>query len=192
MLANLANERDRPSLNLPRAQAIADILIAFGWTGARQNPKTDRETAANVLQPGVIANSIASVLFTRAIQGSELAQLAVDSPTPELLIDDLFLRYLSRFPTKVEKASLVKALAVGFESRIVPPEKQIAIEYAALLPRVTWSNHLRTESNEIALELETQARNGPPSDPRLQPEWRDVYEDVIWSIINTREFVWLP
>lgn len=192
MFANLANERDRPSLNLPRAQGIADILIAFGWTGARQNPKTDREIAANVLQPGVVANSIASIQFVRAVHGSELAQVAVDATSPSQLVDELFLRYLSRLPLEAEKSPLVKALSTEFEKRIVPEEQRTPIAALAPLPRVTWSNHLRTEANEIALELEKRARNGLPSDPRLQTEWREVYEDVIWSIINTREFVWLP
>ena len=31
------------------------MLEAFGWTGSRQNPRTDRESDANVLQPGVLA-----------------------------------------------------------------------------------------------------------------------------------------
>ncbi len=41
-------------------------------------------------------------------------------------------------------------------------------------------------------EMEQRARAGPPADPRLRAEWRDVFEDVTWSLINTREFVWLP
>jgi hypothetical protein len=77
MLASLSNERDRPSLNLPRAQAVVDVLEAFGWTGSRQNPRTDREADPNVLQPGVLGNSPVSVWITRASQGSELADLAL-------------------------------------------------------------------------------------------------------------------
>ncbi|MCA9206540.1 MAG: hypothetical protein KDA59_25980, partial [Planctomycetales bacterium] len=60
------------------------------------------------------------------------------------------------------------------------------------LPRVTWSNHLRSEANSIALEMEERARRGPPADPRLRVQWREVYEDVVWSVINLREFVWMP
>jgi hypothetical protein len=51
MLVSLSNERDRPSLTLPRAAIVIEVLEAFGWTAARQTPKTDRETAPNVLQP---------------------------------------------------------------------------------------------------------------------------------------------
>ena len=44
MLANLANERDRPSLSLPRIQAVCDVLEAFGWRPARQDPASSRAT----------------------------------------------------------------------------------------------------------------------------------------------------
>jgi len=44
----------------------------------------------------------------------------------------------------------------------------------------------------VALEMERRARDGQPADPRLSSEWREVYEDTVWSIINIREFVWMP
>lgn len=192
MFASLANERDRPSLNLPRAQAIADVLIAFGWTGSRQNPRTDRETAPNVLQPGVLANSTASVWLTRTVQGSGLAEIAINATSPEDLVDSLFLRYLGRLPSDTERRPLAKALVVGFNERLVPASEVHAPTPLEPLPRVTWSNHLQPEANSIALELERRARTGPAPDPRLRPEWREVYEDVVWSIVNIREFVWSP
>ena len=66
MFGDLKNERDRPSLSLPKARAVVDVLKAFGWTGARQMPITERETDPNVLQPGVLANGTLSVSLTRA------------------------------------------------------------------------------------------------------------------------------
>lgn len=192
MFASLANERDRPSLNLPRAQAIADVLIAFGWTGSRQNPRTDRETAPNVLQPGVLANSTASVWLTRAVEGSGLAEMAIQAASPDQLVDSLFLRYLGRSPTDSEREPLARALGVGFEERLIPATEVQATVPLEPLPRVTWSNHLQAEANSIAVELERRARSGPPPDPRLRQAWREVFEDIVWSIVNVREFVWLP
>lgn len=192
MFASLANERDRPSLSLPRAQAIADILEAFGWSGSRQNPRTDRETSPNVLQPGVLANSTASVLLTRAAEGSGLAELAVTSTSPEQLVDRVFLRYLSRLPSSSERVPLAKVLADGFAKRLVPADEIQRPTPLKPLPRVTWSNHLRSEATTIAMELERRARSGSPPDPRLRPEWREVFEDVVWSVVNIREFVWVP
>ena len=192
MFASLANERDRPSLSLPRARAVADLLEAFGWSGSRQNPRTDRESAAHVLQPGVLANSVASVSLTRIVQGSGLADLAVSSRSPDEIVDSLFVRFLSRRPTDGERGPLVQALAVGFSERLVPETEIAPAPPLEVLPRVTWSNHLRPESSTIALELERRARLGPPADPRLRTEWREVLEDVIWSLVNLREFVWVP
>ena len=89
MFASLANERDRPSLTLPRAQAVSDVLEAFGWTGSRQQPVTHRETEPNVLQPGILANGTLSLSLTRAAAGSTLADLAVEATAPEGLVDTL-------------------------------------------------------------------------------------------------------
>lgn len=192
MLASLANERDRPSLGLPRARAIADIMEAFGWSGSRQNPRTHRETEANVLQPGVLANSTASVLLTRASAGSGLAETAIHATSPEQLVDSIFLRYLSRLPGESERTPLATVLAAGFDERLLSSTEISAIVPLDPLPRVTWSNHVSPEATTIALQLEQRARSGPPSEPRLRPEWREVYEDVVWSVVNISEFVWVP
>jgi hypothetical protein len=192
MFASLANERDRPSLGLPRARAITDAMKAFGWNGSRQNPRTDREVSANVLQPGVLANSTVSVLLTRAAEHSGLAELAVNAMSPDELVDSVFLRYLSRLPTEAERGPLVHQLSVGFARRLVPVYQIKWLQPLQILPKVTWSNHQRSKSNTIALELEQRARAGTPPDPRLTTEWREVYEDVVWSVVNLSEFVWVP
>jgi hypothetical protein len=57
---------------------------------------------------------------------------------------------------------------------------------------VTWSNHLVSEATSIQQENERRARLGPDPDPRLKSEWREVYEDMIWSLVNAREFIWVP
>ena len=41
-------------------------------------------------------------------------------------------------------------------------------------------------------EMERRARAGPPPDARLRPEWREAFEDTVWTLVNTRDFVWLP
>jgi mono/diheme cytochrome c family protein len=192
MFASLSNERDRPSLNLPRAQMVVDVLEAFGWTGSRQNPRTDRETDANVLQPGALANSVVSIWVTRAAQGSELADLAVTAASPAALVERLFLRCYGRWPTAKERAPLVQALTPGFAQRVLPPAEVKPVAPLRPLPSVSWANHLVAEANSIKLEQEQRARVGPPADPRLRAAWREVFEDVTWSLINTREFVWLP
>jgi cytochrome c553 len=192
MFISLSNERDRPSLALPRAAVVAEVLEAFGWSAARQIPRTDRETSVGVLQPGALANSTLSLWLTRAAYQSPLAELAVEASDARSLVDELFLRFLGRLPTKAESEPLVAALDEGFQQRIVSTKDvQLPAPYERL-PQVTWSNHLRPEANTIQQEWERRMRAGPPADPRLQPAWREVYEDAVWSIVNTREFVWMP
>ncbi|HWL08784.1 MAG TPA: DUF1553 domain-containing protein [Planctomicrobium sp.] len=190
--ANLANERDRPSLSLPRARAIADIMEAFGWNGARQSPRTDRETDSNVLQPGILQNSDAAVLLTRASIQSGLADRAVNAVSPEQLVETLFLSILNRVPSEEERRALTPILAEGFQQRLLPNAEQKPVQFPDPLPVVTWSNHVQPEANSIAVEMERRAQAGLPPDPRLRPEWREAYEDVVWGIVNLSEFVWVP
>ncbi|TWT67445.1 DUF1553 domain-containing protein [Allorhodopirellula solitaria] len=192
MLAGLNNERDRPSLSMPRAQAITDVLQAFGWIAERQQPLAQRNTAANVLQPGILANGNLTMSLTRASNRSELAQIAVDSDTPSELLDELFLRFLARYPSPSEHDMFVGALAEDFDDRVLPREEIVPVEDPPPLPQSTWTNHLVPEANRVQLQWQARVRQGPAADPRLESTWRLRYEDVIWSLVNAPEFVWVP
>lgn len=192
MLVSTSNERDRPSLTLPRAAAVTEMLTAFGWTADRQAPKTDREIAANVLQPAVMANSTLSISLTRASDRSPLAELAVEAKSPESLLESLFLRFVSRRPTPAERDVFLELLGDGFDDRLLPAADVVAPQPPERLPQVTWWNHVRNEANTYQQERARRVRLGPPADPRLHPAWRQNYEDVVWSLINLREFVWIP
>ncbi|MEW4562448.1 DUF1553 domain-containing protein [Bremerella sp. JC770] len=192
MFVSISNERDRPSLTLPRAAAVVEVLTAFGWTADRQAPKTDRETAPNVLQPAVMANSTLTVSLTKAAYQSPLAELALEAESPESLLETLFLRFVNRLPDQAEKDLLLDRLQTGFAERMVPADEVVVPEAPERLPQVTWWNHVRNEANTIQQELAHRVRQGPPADPRLEQSWRLRYEDVVWSIVNLPEFVWVP
>ncbi|MEA3208222.1 MAG: hypothetical protein QOE70_1279 [Chthoniobacter sp.] len=191
MFASLSNERDRPSLSLPRAQAVTDVLEAFGWAGARQNPRTDRETDPNVLQPAVLANSLMSAWITRVSADSGLAELAIKAQSPGALVDAVFLRFLTRLPTPAERARFAATLTPGFAERLDVPATQPPPELPPL-GKISWSNHLMPEATQVKIEMERRARAGDPPDPRLVPAWRETFEDFVWAMINIPEFVWMP
>jgi hypothetical protein len=172
--------------------AVTDVMQAFGWSGARQIPLTDRETSPNVLQPGVLANSTLTATMTRAAHGSSLADIAVTASSVEALVESVFFRVLGRPPSAAESAPFTTALSVGFAKRLLPADQVKAPAPLPPLPRVTWSNHLQPEANTIAQEQERRTRTGPPADTRLRPEWRELFEDLVWSLTNNREFVWMP
>lgn len=192
MLANLANERDRPSLNKPKAMAVAQVMETFGWSGARQNPRTDREIEPNLLQPGAIANSLPTQWAIRVTPDSLLADKAMTATTPAELIDWVFLQIIGRLPKPSERDALQPLITQGFESRIKSDSIPTELDSKPPLPVVTWYNHLQPEASTIMLEQERRAQAGPAADPRFESEWRERYEDVIWSVLNLSDFVWLP
>ncbi len=192
MFSGLQNERDRPSLSLPKAQAIVDVLEAFGWTGTRQQPIDRRSIEPTVLQPGILAGGTLSNSLIRAAHESTLAELAVEAKSAESLLDSLFLRILSRKPTSAERSDLLPVLNDGFTDRMVSADQVVMPKLDPPLPVSTWTNHLLPQANDIQLEWKARVRKGPPADPRLRPAWREAYEDMVWSLINHREFVWLP
>lgn len=191
MFTSLNNERDRPSLSLPRAAAIVDVLEAFGWSGSRQKPISQRDHDANLLQPGMIANGIMVKNLTRAAWDSPVSRIAIEASSPEELVDTWYLRILNRLPTPEERSALSNELAQGFDSRVISLEAP-APEPQKPLPLVTWFNHLVPETSTIQLEHERRVMEGPPVDPRLSTPWREAYEDFLWTLVNQPELVWYP
>jgi hypothetical protein len=188
-LTGMANERDRPALALPVAQTLTDLLIAYGWRESRTVSQTVREETPTPLQPMVLANGIASTRIARLSDDGALTALALaDVPVGEL-VDRVFLRILSRPPTDAERAAFTELLAEGYDTRRTGAAP--AAKPARRSP-VAWSNHLSPEATEIKLELEAAARAGDPPTPRLTAAWRARMEDMVWALVNSPEFVFVP
>ncbi|WP_166825695.1 DUF1553 domain-containing protein [Thalassoroseus pseudoceratinae] len=194
MLASTSNERDRPSLSLPRITAVTSVLEAFGWRGARQDPRSLRETEPDVLQPAIFANGVMSIWLTRLSDRHGLTQLALEDQPVEELVDRVFLRLLTRQPTTAERERYIRVLSEGYESRVIPeseralpkPEKREPVRY------VSWSNHVDGPANALALEKEADARRGDPPTNALNEDWRLRMEDFVWAVLNAPEWVYTP
>ena len=191
MFASTSNERDRPSLSLPRVQAVVDVLEAFGWRATRQSPQTSREIAPNVLQPAILANGTMSVWLTRLSDDHGVTALALEEGPLDSLVERLFQQVLTRSPRPEERSTLVNYLEEGFENRVknppaTAPAKREPPKY------VSWSNHLIPESSQIKMRLEEAARRGDTPTARLHPVWRQRLEDVLWALLNDPEFVFTP
>ncbi len=190
---SLSTERDRPSLTLPLAQSIVSFMEAYGWRSNRAEPLTDRTTEPNVLQAGMIANSLLATWWTRLSDHSELTRLAIDTQSPTELVDHLYLRLLTRKPSKIERKALLALLEPGFQSRLTKTTAQF--EKALFVPEVrdiSWRNHLNPEANQLAAENETKALHGPPPTEFLTPTWRHLLEDAVWAILNSPEMQFIP
>jgi hypothetical protein len=190
---SLSTERDRPSLTLPLAQSIVSFMEAYGWRSNRAEPLTDRTTEPNVLQAGMIANSLLATWWTRLSDHSELTRLAIDAQSPTELVDHLYLRLLTRKPSEIERKALLALLEPGFKSRLTKTTAQF--EKALFVPEVrdiSWRNHLNPEANQLAAENETKALHGPPPTEFLTPTWRHLLEDAVWAILNSPEMQFIP
>ncbi|MFT5467203.1 MAG: cytochrome c553 [Verrucomicrobiales bacterium] len=190
--STMGNERDRPSLALPRAQAIADTLKAFGWRNSRPEPLTEREEEPNLIQPGVLANGVMGTWLTRLTDESGLTAIAIRDVSLQQLLDDIFLQIVTRKPTDEERERFTALLSSGYDDRVIP-EAQVAPKTEPHRFRyVSWSNHLNTEANVIKVEMEEAARQGDPPTRFLRSEWRERMEDAVWALLNSPEMVMMP
>jgi len=189
--AALSNERDRPALALPAARSVVDVLMAFGWRESRPHPTTLRDGTMTVLQPLALANSIASQRTVTLSDDHVLTDLLMSELSLPDIIQRLHLSILSRPPTSEEHADLLAFLAPGFSKRRVAGARRLPPP-SRRRTRVSWSNHLHPEATRLKLALEQRVRDGDPPTRRLDGEWRERAEDVIWALVNSPEFVFAP
>jgi hypothetical protein len=191
MLTSLSNERDRPSLNLPKAAAVVECLEAFGWRSSRQSPITHREMEPNFVQPGVVANGNLTGWTSRLTEESQITQIALQSESAEGFVEQLFAAILSRAPTESELQTFCQQLEPGFAERLQTPpatEKQPPPNRGF----ATWTNHFSVEANALVRELERETAAGPEPTQRLRADWRERAEDAVWALLNTPEFQIVP
>ena len=188
----LANERDRPSLAMPRIQAVVDVLLAFGWRNSRQEPTSHRIEEPNPIQPGVLANGVMGGWLTRLADDSEMTRVFLEADSVQKLTEDLFLRFLTRMPTEDEKARFAAILGDGFNYRVVPETEWGPVPKKKIFPHVSWSNHLDGPANSIKQEQEELAKQGDPPTRYLTTNWREQAEDALWALFNAPEMILVP
>ena len=189
---SMSNERDRPSLSLPAAQTIVDLLESFGWRASRPDPITIRSNETTVLQPAMIANGVVAKRVSQLSDDSAFTELALAAQTPEDFIDSVTQRLLTRPATAAEQKIFGDLLRDGFASRIVPGEHPIRRSQPPRQTGVSWSNHLKPEANFRKQQLAEEIAFGDPTTSRLNADWRERAEDMIWSLINSPEFLIVP
>ena len=188
----MANERDRPSLAMPKIQAVVDALRAFGWRNSRQEPTSNRMEEPNPLQPGVLANGVMGSWLTQLTDDSGLTRVCVEVDTVDDLVETLFLRFLTRYPSEDEKQRFTDLLKPGFNDRVVPREAWGPVVQIERMPHVSWSNHLDSAANLIKQKQEELARKGDPPTRYLRSDWRERAEDAVWALMNAPEMILVP
>lgn len=193
MFSSMSNERDRPSLTLPHVAPFVSMMETFGWRSSRQSPLTIREEEATVLQPAIIANGTLGRRFTRLSDDSAFTELALQEQPASELVNAVFLRALTRQPDSEERSVFVELLSDGYASRINQDEVNKPLPpLPSIRTGVGWSNHLHPEANTLQVETHELVAQGDVPTKRLAPEWRERFEDMLWSLMNSPEFVFAP
>ncbi len=187
----LSNERDRPALALPIAQSIVDVLTTYGWRQSRQNPATVRDDAPSPMQTLILANGVLGTRITRLSDDSAFTELALRNEPIEKLIESTYERVLSRPPLGDEMRTFRELLAPHYAARVVAGAGLVK-NGRKTDNRVSWSNHLSAEATLIRMEEERRLRLGDEPTKRLTAEFRERYEDALWALLNSPEFVVVP
>ena len=192
-LTALSNERDRPSLALPRAQALVDVLTTFGWRQSRQNPATDRDDGPSPMQTLMLANGAMGTRITRLSDDSVFTRLSLEDHALEDLVREAYLRVLSRPPTDQESEVFTDFLRPFYDDRKVEGAELTEVDDSKKTDsRVSWANHMDSKSTLIRMEEERKVRMGDDPTETLKPEYRERFEDALWALVNSPEFKLLP
>jgi hypothetical protein len=187
----LSNERDRPALALPIAQSIVDVLSTFGWRQSRQNPATTRDDAPSPMQTLILANGVLGTRMVRLSDDSAFTELAMKDIPAEEFVKETFLRVLSRPPSIEESRTFLGLLKPSYATRKVKGAQSVITKRQSD-NRVSWSNHLSAEASLIRMDEERKLRMGDQPTARLTANFRERYEDTLWALINSPEFVMVP
>jgi hypothetical protein len=188
---SMSNERDRPSLSLPAAQTAVTLLETFGWRASRQDPASYREKEPSVSQPAMLANGIVAKRIAQLSEDSVFVKLALEAETPADFVEAAFRQVLSRPPTASERDLFVELLADEFSMRKTGAKPGVVPGWPAR-DGVSWANHLQPKSNELRVEWQQQVEKGDPPTTQLSSAWREKAEDMVWALVNSPEFVWMP
>ena len=50
----------------------------------------------------------------------------------------------------------------------------------------------QTKSNEVRLARQKQVEKGDAATTQLVATWRERAEDMVWALVNSPEYVWIP
>ena len=119
--------------------------------------------------------------------------MALEDRSLDDLIQETYLRVLSRLPTDSERHLFKDYLQPTYADRRVEGVEVEEIDLSKKTDtRVSWANHMDAKANLIRMEEERKVRMGDDPTEALQPAFRERYADVVWALVNSPEFKLIP
>jgi hypothetical protein len=186
---NYTSPIPEPFTELKNAKAVtiadgsitSSFLEMLGRPARNTSFESERNSMPSVSQ---VQNFLNSSLIEKKINKSRFLQQLIDSKkdNPSIL-EELYIRILSRYPTEKEKEIALKYLAseVGTQEVKAVQKEQDKIKKPGVL--VTGEQNLKRAA--VLVTGESKPKEKPPA-KRTVAEW--VF-DVAWALINTSEFI---
>jgi hypothetical protein len=179
-----SNEEDNPILARPLLQDVITTAAVFGWRDQRPDPKSVRDADANPLQPLTMANGRLLNRLVRMTDASYYTHLANRDIGLTEFIDHVFLNTLSRFPADRERILIRDRLRpVWSDRRAVAEARTVVAEQAP--PQV-----VRDQLD--AYRYLAKARESEPATRTLSTPFQRAFEEILWMILNSPEFIFVP
>ena len=185
-IVSLSNEEDVAVLAKPLLQEIITLARAFGWRDQRPNPVSVRNDDPHALQPLAMANGELMHRLVKFTDRSYFTELSKRAATLDQYGEQLFLNTLSRLPSDGERDWLRNQLEAVWDRRLVPPELRETQKEESRVREVTITDAI------AAHEYIMQVRQGEPATASLTPSFRRQAEKVLWAVLNSPEFIFLP
>src|SRR5439155_19791510 len=144
-----------------------------------------------IVPPAILAKCILAERASQLSEDSEFEAIALAPETPADFVEAVCRQVLSQAPTPAERDVFIALLSDDFSNRQTGDPPGPLPGWPAR-DGVSWSNHLSTESNEIRIARQKQFEKGDPPTTQLAAVWRERAEDMVWALINSPEFVWIP
>lgn len=152
------------------------LLAAYGFVFDVDEEFDKPAYEGTITQALVMLNGRVTAAGSSAIPGTTLVAMMKNGATDEQIIDDLYLRTLSRKPTNEELGKAVQYIA---DAKIKPPPPRVTIPPPAIIGRKGDSKPDTSKRPDPA----QRALDARPMDARTA-----AIEDLFWALLNSSEF----
>ena len=186
-IVSLSNEEDVAVLAKPLLQEIITLAKAFGWRDQRPNPVSVRNDDPHALQPLAMANGELMHRLVKFTDRSYFTELSRRAATLDQYGEQLFLNTLSRLPSDGERDWLRNELG-----GVLGPEARPPRSFRRRERKNPGVREVTITDSIAAHEYIMQVRRGEPATAVLTPSFRRQAEKVLWAVLNSPEFIFLP